>query len=139
MRFLFEERLDMSFHYKYNRTLLTYSQTNKKEQTDAEKRLWFQLRDRRLNGYKFRRQYPILNYILDFYCVEKKLAIELDGGRHTQKKLYDEKRTHGLQQLEIQVVRFWDNEVLQNTENVLEKILHVLKEISIDKPHPALS
>ena len=84
----------MSYKYKYNRTLLRFSYENRKEQTEAEKLLWFHLRGRRLNGYKFRRQYPIQNYIFDFYCIEKKLAVELDGGQHIQNKLSDAKRTN---------------------------------------------
>lgn len=129
----------MSYKYKYNRTLLKFSHKNKEEQTDAEKLLWFHLRNRRLKGYKFRRQYPIQNYILDFYCVEKKLAVELDGGQHIQRELYDKKRTRQLQQIGIKVLRFWDNEVLQNADNVLEQIGITLEENIKEKPHPALS
>lgn len=113
-----------------------YSYKNRKEQTDAEKRLWFYLRNRRLNGYKFRRQYPIHNYIIDFYCAEKKLAVELDGGQHVQREKYDKKRTFDLQKLNIRIIRFWDTDVLQNIDRVLEQILHELESSTIKKPRP---
>ena len=126
----------MSYHYQYNRTLLVFSRKNKNEQTEAEKRLWFYIRNRQLNGYKFRRQYPVQNYILDFYCVEERLAIELDGSQHVIRKVYDDKRTKELGKLGIQIIRFWDNEVLQDTNKVLEKILSALESFSFEKPHP---
>ena len=120
----------MSYHYKYNKTLAPYSKQNKKDQTDAEKKLWFHLRNRQLLGYKFRRQYPIRNWILDFYCVEARLAIELDGSQHIARKFYDENRSKELMKLEIQLVRFWDNEVLQNIEEVLEEIVKAIEKHS---------
>jgi len=126
----------MSYHYNFNRTLLSFSRQNKREQTDAERRLWFHIRNRQLNGYKFRRQYPIHNYILDFYCSETSFAIELDGGQHIKRTRYDERRSKELEKLGIKVIRFWDNDVLQNIEEVLEKIINVLEKRSVKKPHP---
>lgn len=126
----------MTYHYKYNRTLLKFSKSGRTDQTDAEKLLWRYLRNRQLNGYKFRRQYPIYNYILDFYCVENKIAIELDGSQHEKRKIYDEIRTKELQKLGIRVIRFWDNDVLQNIDGVLEQILMKVENISNKKPHP---
>jgi very-short-patch-repair endonuclease len=101
----------------------------RKNQTEAEGYLWQYLRDRRLVGYKFRRQYPIGNYILDFYCPQKKLAIELDGGQHgTNHGLaYDQHRTAILEKHGIKVIRYWDNEVFQNTNNVLDDIIQELE------------
>ena len=113
----------MSFRYKYNRRLVPFSKANREGQTDAEKLLWSHLRNRQLKGYKFRRQYPIDNYIIDFYCSENSLAIELDGGQHIQRVHYDQERTKRLQKHGIQIIRFWDNEVLQNINGVLEQIL----------------
>jgi very-short-patch-repair endonuclease len=104
------------------------AKTLRKNQTEAEGYLWQFLRDRRLAGYKFRRQYPIGNYILDFYCPQKKLAIELDGGQHgTDRGLaYDQQRATILEKYGIKVLRYWDNEVFQNTNDILDDIIQEL-------------
>jgi very-short-patch-repair endonuclease len=98
-------------------------------QTEVEGRLWQYLRDGRLGGYKFRRQHPIKDYILDFYCPEKKLAVELDGGQHDMAKqmAYDQKRSSILEKGGIRVLRYWDIEVLQNLDGVLDDILGELE------------
>ena len=88
-----------------------------------------------MNGYTFRRQYPINNYILDFYCVENNTAIELDGSQHIKRKLYDDSRSIQLQKLGIRVIRFWDNEVLGDINGVLEKILIEMGDFFTKKPH----
>ncbi|MBE7471163.1 MAG: DUF559 domain-containing protein [Anaerolineales bacterium] len=92
--------------------------------TDAEKLLWQLLRNRQLAGAKFRRQYPLGGFILDFYCHEARLALELDGSQHAQPEQaqYDAARTQALTAEGIRVLRFWNNEVLQQTESVLEAI-----------------
>jgi very-short-patch-repair endonuclease len=97
-------------------------------QTEIEGYLWQYLRDRRLGGYKFRRQHPIKNFILDFYCPEKKLSVELDGGQHdtTRQIEYDQNRTAILEKEGIKVLRYWDNEVFQNTDGILNYILEEL-------------
>jgi len=92
------------------------------EQTDAESLMWLLLRDRRLGSAKFRRQHPVDPYVLDFYCNNAKLAIEVDGGQHGDARTKDEQRTAYLKSKGIEVLRFWDNEVLKETEAVLEKI-----------------
>jgi len=96
----------------------------RKNQTDAEQLLWGLLRDRRFLGKKFRRQHPVGRYILDFYCHEEKLALEIDGGQHNpeDQREYDDKRTALLNEQGIRVIRFWNNEVLQQTESVLEAL-----------------
>jgi len=94
--------------------------------TEAEKRLWYFLRDRRLDGYKFSRQCVLEPYIVDFICREKQLILEIDGGQHANNFLYDEKRTLFLQMQGFQLLRFWNNDVLKNTEGVLESILKIL-------------
>lgn len=91
--------------------------------TDAEFKLWYYLRARRLGGFKFRRQHPIPPYVADFYCDELKLVIELDGSQHDDES--DLTRTHALQRQGLFVLRFWDNQVLQETEAVLEAILDI--------------
>ena len=93
-------------------------------QTDAEKALWAQVRNKQFFGLKFFRQYSMGAYILDFYCPEKKLAVELDGGQHNlpEGKEYDAERTAYLNSHGIQVVRFWNHTVLCEMEGVLESL-----------------
>ncbi|MFL6624206.1 MAG: endonuclease domain-containing protein [Sulfurifustaceae bacterium] len=92
------------------------------EQTDAERRLWQALRDRQLAGAKFRRQYPIGRYVADFACVDHRLIVELDGGHHSLHAESDSHRTVFLQARGFRVLRFWDHDVLKDTEAVLESI-----------------
>ncbi|HVZ12647.1 MAG TPA: endonuclease domain-containing protein [Patescibacteria group bacterium] len=94
--------------------------------TDVEKILWYNLRSRRLSGYKFRRQHLIGKYIVDFVCLEEKLIIELDGGQHNKDstKQKDDARTKWLITEGYCVLRFWNNEILQNLDGVLYKILN---------------
>ena len=92
------------------------------EQTDAESLMWALLRDKRLGGAKFRRQHPVGSYVLDFFCHEANLAIELDGGQHAEAQAHDDKRSAFLKSKGIDVLRFWNNEMLAQTEAVLEKI-----------------
>ncbi|GAB3789381.1 endonuclease domain-containing protein [Dyella agri] len=94
----------------------------RKSGTDAEQKLWFHLRAGRLNGLKFRRQHPVPPYIVDFYCEAKKLVVELDGSQHDE--AVDQARTKFLESRRLKVLRYWDNEVLQQMEAVLEAILH---------------
>ncbi|MEK7669336.1 MAG: endonuclease domain-containing protein [Patescibacteria group bacterium] len=94
-------------------------------QTDAEKKLWEYLRGRRLQGLKFHRQFSIGAYILDFYCPKFRFGIELDGSQHKENEivLYDKDRERILKASNIKVVRFWNNDVENNIDRVLEKIL----------------
>ncbi len=109
--------------------LLTFARNLRKEQTDAEALLWQLLRARRFCGFKFRRQYPICGYILDFYCYDVALAVELDGGGHNdeEQRLYDEERTAVLTESGIRVVRFWNNDVLNSLDAVLEELYRRLQ------------
>lgn len=93
--------------------------------TAAEELLWKELKSKKLNGYKFRRQHSVGNYILDFYCTEYKLAIELDGFHHFDKyeKDYDDARTEYLNELNIKVIRFKNPDVEKNISWVLEEIV----------------
>jgi methylmalonyl-CoA mutase cobalamin-binding domain/chain len=104
--------------------LLERARELRQDATDAEQLLWKLLRNRSLNNAKFRRQHPIGPYILDFYCNEAKLAVELDGSEHLEEKQanYDAERTKNLEAEGIQVLRFWNNDVLNNTQTVLEKL-----------------
>src|SRR3954463_52631 len=92
----------------------------RKNQTDAENLLWRRLRNRQLLDLKFRRQHPIDKYIADFACLEIGLVIELDGGQHADQLAYDARRAVEMRRLGFQTLRFWDNEVLQEIEGVME-------------------
>ena len=107
-----------------------YARELRNRTTEAEQKLWALLRNRQLKGKKFRRQHAIANYVVDFYCNECKLAIELDGNFHTdlESKEYDKSRTALLNELEITVLRFWNEEVIKNPEEVLQKISGHLKQ-----------
>lgn len=93
--------------------------------TDAERRLWSALRSRRLQGFKFRRQHPLGNYILDFACIEHRLVIEADGGQHADNEA-DERRTAWLESEGWRIIRFWNNDILANTEGVLDTVVRIL-------------
>ena len=88
--------------------------------TDAERKLWLHLRAGQLDGWKFRRQHPIPPYTVDFFCASAKLVIELDGSQHTDE--VDEARTRYLESSGFRVLRFWDNEVLTQTDAVAQAI-----------------
>ncbi len=102
----------------------------RKESTIAELNLWYTLRNRGLKGYKFHRQFVMGSYIVDFVCWEKKLVIEIDGGQHVQNIKYDENRTAYLNERGFRVLRYWNDEVLNKTEYVLENILEALESIA---------
>jgi very-short-patch-repair endonuclease len=107
----------------------------RKRTTDAEQLLWQLLRNRQIAGAKFRRQHPIPPYILDFYCHEHRLAVEIDGWQHNQpvERARDTRRTEFLAQQGIRVLRFWNHEVLSETEAVLQVIYDAVVGSS---PHP---
>jgi len=107
-----------------------------RDQTDAERVLWLRLRDRRLNGWKFKRQVPIDRYIVDFCCMDAHLVVELDGGQHAIRSDDDARRTAVLESCGYLVLRFWDNDVLKNTDGVLEDIEATLERQSPSAPHP---
>jgi very-short-patch-repair endonuclease len=106
-------------------TLRQRARNLRKSSTDAEKHLWYYLRAKRF-GCKFKRQFPIKYFIVDFVCLEKKLIIELDGGQHFNHQAYDNQRTTALNQLGFQVLRFWNHDVFMNTKGVLEVIYQAL-------------
>ena len=94
--------------------------------TDAERRMWSALRDRRLSQYKFRRQHPMGPYIVDFACTKHAVVIEIDGGQHADRTA-DTRRMAWLESRGWRVTRFWNNELLNNTNGVIETILRVLQ------------
>ncbi len=95
--------------------------------TDAERRLWRHLRQKQIAGFRFRRQQPIGPYIVDFFCPEARLVLEVDGGQHGVREATDEVRTEWLRARGYRVLRFWNNNVLQNTEGVLHRIDEALR------------
>ncbi|MFA5939938.1 MAG: endonuclease domain-containing protein [Sinimarinibacterium sp.] len=106
-------------------------------QTDAESHLWHTLRNRQLLGHKFRRQLPIGPYVADFACVERALIVELDGGQHVERSAADEVRTKALEKQGFRVLRFWNDQVLRETEAVLEAIrLALLADTPNSDPSP---
>jgi very-short-patch-repair endonuclease len=122
-----------------SRRLLHFAKQMRREAPDAEKRMWSILRSRKLSGFKFRRQYPVGGYIVDYYCVKERLGIELDGGQHADKENleYDARRTERLIELGVRVMRFWDHDVLKHTDVVAESILRMLTTGSEPSPQPS--
>lgn len=119
-----------------NLKLVGIAKTLRKRQTDSETKLWYQLRDRRLENTKFRRQYPIKNYVVDFICTDKMLIIELDGGQHADNKK-DVLRDNWLKSEGYRILRFWNSDVLQNMEAVLQVIMDTLNDTTSGfYPHP---
>ena len=106
----------------------------RKNPTDAERVLWRHLRRRQLAGHSFRRQHPIGRYIVDFFCFEKRLVVEIDGGQHSTQASYDAERTAWLEADGYRVMRFWNNQVLGELESVKEAIAKGLA--FEDEPHP---
>jgi len=117
--------MELPFNHNAGPTRFEQARFLKKVQTEAESFLWQRLRNRKLNGFKFRRQHPIDKYIADFYCHETKLIIEVDGEIHLNNDqiVYDKIRTEELESLGLRVIRFTNRQVL-------DKIDHVLQEIS---------
>ncbi|MGL4574874.1 MAG: endonuclease domain-containing protein [Burkholderiaceae bacterium] len=103
--------------------------------TDAERKLWQRLRGEQL-GVKFRRQHPVLDYVLDFVALEIKLVVEVDGGQHAEQTKYDQQRTADLEAAGFKVLRFWNNEVLSEIESVVEVILNAVRNPSPPRPSP---
>ena len=98
----------------------------RRNQTTAERVLWFKLRDRRLAGFKFRRQFPIGKYFLYFVCIEARVAIEIDGGQHSA-NLRDVERQNFIEEQGFVILRFWNHEVIGNIDGVCEAIVASLE------------
>ena len=103
--------------------------------TDAERALWQRLRGRHLNGCKFRRQFPVAGFVVDFVCLERSVVIELDGSQHFEQSAHDEGRTAVLAKCGFRVLRFWNNDVLANLDGVLEEILRQIAGPPSPQPH----
>jgi|HubBroStandDraft_4_1064222.scaffolds.fasta_scaffold223065_2 very-short-patch-repair endonuclease len=105
----------------------------RRDATKAEKKLWYLLQRDQMAGLSFRRQHPLGKYIIDFYCSPLKLAIEVDGGHHNEQahQAHDERRSQWLRGKGVTVLRFWNNEVLQNIEGVWDEIERTVTELSL--------
>ena len=115
-------------------SLVPHARELRSNATDAERLLWRFLRNRRLSGYRFRRQVPLGPYVADFVCLRARLIVEIDGSQHDEHLLDELERTRYLARMGFRVIRFWNNEVLQQTEAVLESILEALIQAC---PHPS--
>ena len=104
--------------------ILNNARNLRKNQTEQEKKLWKLVRNYNFHGFKFRRQEPIGNYIVDFVCMEKKIVIELDGGQHNEPEhiKYDNERTAFLESKGFKVIRFWNNDVNENIDGICQKL-----------------
>jgi very-short-patch-repair endonuclease len=94
----------------------------RRNMTDVERKLWARLRDAQLGGYKFRRQHPLGPYVPDFFCESERLAVEIDGEQHADNKDKNDRRTAWLVARGWRVIRFWNHEVTENIEGVLERL-----------------
>ena len=110
-----------------------HARTMRRVSTDTERKFWYLVRDRRLGGHKFKRQFLIGRYIVDFVCLESSLIVELDGGQHADQTSYDTTRDAFLKARGFRVLRFWNTEFLTNQDGVLETLLCQLEA----PPHPA--
>jgi len=97
------------------------------DSTDSERRLWQKLKRRQIAGVKFRRQQPIGPYIVDFVCLERRLVIEVDGGQHSERLDEDAQRSQWLEAQGFRVLRFWNNDVLANTDVVAQAVFDAVE------------
>ena len=104
-----------------------YARAMRGEPTDAEAKLWHEIRDRRLDRIKFRRQVPIGSYIVDFVCLEARLVVELDGGQHSESS-YDEMRDAELKARGFRVIRFWNDEILKDIVAVCDTLIAYVRD-----------
>ncbi len=121
------------------RPMVGIARTLRGNATDTERMLWRKIRDKQIEGHRFRRQRPIGKYIVDFVCLEAKLVFELDGGHHAEQYDGDEIRSQFLKQQGFRVIRFWNNEVIENMDGVLDRIreeLHRSVQITPSQPSP---
>jgi very-short-patch-repair endonuclease len=104
----------------------------RRELTDAERQLWVCLRSKQIEAFRFRKQVPLGRFVADFACMEPKLIVEVDGGQHADRADHDADRTAWLEGWGFTVLRFWNNEVSENMDGVLQVIVNTLHEIDSD-------
>ena len=118
------------------RAIVAAARKLRRRSTDVERTLWQQIRNKQIAEFRFRRQRPIGKYIVDFVCLDAKLIVELDGGQHGEDVAYDTRRTAFLESLGFRVLRFWNNEVIENMEGVLAR---VLEQLQLAESNPSLA
>lgn len=116
-------------YIKYNPKLKERARELRNNSTPSEIELWKALRAGNMHGYKFNRQKPLDEYIVDFYCRRLKLVIEIDGDSHDSKKIYDRRRQERLESLGLHIIRFYDHNVMQNIDGVLTTIEQTINEL----------
>ena len=114
--------------------LIKFAKAMRHQPTNAEAIIWAALRGARLQGFKFKRQQPIGTYIVDFVCFECELVVEIDGGQHADDVSADQLRSKWLQSQGFRVLRFWNNEVIERKNDVLESIIRALREYPSPQP-----
>ncbi len=108
------------------RSIVATARKLRRSSTDVERKLWHRIRDKQIEEFRFRRQRPIEKYIVDFICLEAQLIVELDAGQHAENVAHDQKRSAFLHERGYRVLRFWNSEVIENIEGVLERLREVL-------------
>src|SRR5581483_553079 len=118
---------------RFNRTpaKTQFARRLRRDETNVERKLWNRLRNRQIGNARFRRQHPAGRYILDFYCPALRLAIELDGGQHSESELRDRARDRWLSERGVTILRFWNSDVTENLNGVLEVIATRIDELSL--------
>ncbi|MEQ1718488.1 MAG: endonuclease domain-containing protein [Hyphomicrobium sp.] len=116
--------------------LVSLARDLRKHETDAEHILWSRLRNRQIDGWKFKRQVPFGRFVLDFYCADARLAVEIDGGTHSTSAeiASDVDRTEFLEANGVRIVRCWNSEVRENIDGILEMIYLALGQVSAPSP-----
>ena len=129
-----------TYRLRNNSAMIDQRRMLRQKQPDAERKLWSILKGKQMSGFKFFRQYSIGSYILDFYSPTLRLAIEADGGQHAEilQQQHDNMRTKFLQDNHIKVIRFWNNEILQNLGGVWSKIKEVVDDMRASASYPLL-
>ena len=124
--------IERNMFYAASRNTFKMAHALRRDMTDAEKILWQRLKDKRIFKVKFRRQHPVDIFVLDFYCHELKLAIEVDGEIHLSLEVreYDEGRTYELEKFGIKILRFTNEQIFENLEMVQVSILKIIKDIA---------
>lgn len=123
-----------NLNYGASEEIVKKARDLRKKMTPAEKIVWDKLRDKRLGGFKFRRQHPIWRFIADFYCHEVKIVVEIDGGIHQDRlmKEYDASRSAELERMGIKVLRYLNEDVYENIERILSEIENECKKRALE-------
>lgn len=119
--------LDKTMYFGANQAIMEMAKALRKEMTPAERLLWDRLNNKQLLNVRFRRQHPIYRFIADFYCHAARLVVEVDGGIHNSQKEYDEGRTAEMERFGIKVIRFRNDDVEKNIEDVIYRIEQIVR------------